>query len=119
MKRSPLEHVKHLIKKLSAEDRQQVIPYLAQFSDSGVQSYDLREEAEALKKHGTLLAGDSPDAISIVFLRDLVEIRVAGRKVLHARFFAKDFAEAFPDYMSQLEWTANAYKERYLEPEAS
>lgn len=118
MKRSPLEHVKHLIKKLSSEDRRQIFPYLAQLSDSGVQSYDLREEMEALKKHGTLLPpGDGHDEVSIVFLRDLVEVHIADRKVAHARFFPDNFVEAFPHYAEALEFTASKYKERLFTSE--
>ena len=117
MKRSPLEHVKHLIKKLSAEDKQKIVPFLAEFSDSGVQSYDLKEEFEALKKHGTTLPpGGSPDQVSLVFIRDLVEVHVANRKVLHARFFPDDFAEAFPYHIGQIELTASKYKYRLFTP---
>src|SRR6267154_3024645 len=102
--RSPLEHVKHLIKKLSAEDRQKLIPFLGELPDSGLQSYDLREEMEALKKHGVRIPpGGSSDLVSLVFIRDLVEVYVANRKVVHARFFPDIFAEASPDYQKQLE----------------
>ena len=117
-KHSPLEHVKRLIKKLSSEDKQQIVPYLAQLPDGGVQSYDLTEEFEALKKHGQVLPPEgSPDGVSLVFIRDLVEVRVADRKVAHARFFPKDFEEAFPSYINQIEKTAGLYKEQFLEPD--
>src|SRR2546426_10129052 len=116
--RSPLEHVKHLIKKLSAEDKQKIVPYLAQLSDSGVQSYDLREEIKVLEKHGTVLPpGGSEDQVSLVFIRDLVEARVGNRKVVHARFFHDEFVEGFPHYVAGLELTASKYKERLYTPE--
>src|ERR1700730_9700255 len=108
MKKSPLEHVKRLIKKLPAEDQQKIIAFLAELPESGVQSYDLRDEIDALKKHGVRVPpGGSSDLVSLVFIRDLVEVYVANRKVAHARFFPKTFAEAFPDYNKQLEQTAN------------
>lgn len=63
MKKKGLAAVKQLIKQLSAEDRQALIPFLGELPDSGLQSYDLREELEVLKKHGTRLAApdDDPD----------------------------------------------------------
>lgn len=102
-KHSPLEHVKRLIKKLSPEDKQQIVPYLAQFSDSGVQSYDLTEEIEALKKHGqTLPPEGDPTGVSLVFIRDLVEVNLGDRKIAHARFSPDDFAQAYPAFENQI-----------------
>src|SRR5437588_2860705 len=110
-KRSPLEHVKHLIQKLSAEERQQIVPFLAEFSDSGVQSYDLTEEIEALEKHGTRLPPEgSHDNISLVFIRDLVEIFLANRKIAHARFFAEEFIAAFPAFRDQVALISEAFQ---------
>jgi len=118
MKRSPIDHVKHLIKRLTAEERREIVPYLSQFSDSGVQSYDLSGEVQALKKHGIKLPPDgSPTEVSIVFIKDLVEIYVADRKVVHARFFPERFAEGYSNYMNQRQQTAEAYKEHLFTPE--
>src|SRR5437764_722534 len=99
-KYSPLEHVKRLIKKLSAEDRQKLIPFLGDLPDSGLHSYDLREELEVLKKHGKRLTGPGGDdsfyLVNLVFVRNLVSVQVLDTEVMRTVFFPDNFIEAFP-----------------------
>lgn len=112
--RTPLEHVQHLIKKLSAEDRQKLIPFLGDLPDSGLQSFDLSEEIEYLKKHGTILASpkDNPDQflVSLVFVRNHVLAEIYRTPILHATFFHDNFVQAFPKFKSQVELLSEAFQ---------
>jgi len=105
-KKKGLALVKHLIKELSPKDRAQIFPYLAEFPDSGVQSYDLREEIEYLKKHGTILESppDDPDrfVLGLVFVRNHVLATMYGTPILHATFLPDNFIEAYPKFKGQI-----------------
>lgn len=100
MSKVNLDRVKKMIKKLSTEDRQRLIPFLAELPDSDIHSYDLREELETLKTHGIRLTGpnDDPDydLVNLVFVRNLVAVQILDTEVLLAVFFPKNFIEAFP-----------------------
>jgi hypothetical protein len=99
-KKKGLALVKHLIKELSPKDRAQLFSYLAEFPDSGVQSYDLREEVEYLKKHGKRVTGPNDDEdyciVNLVFVRNLVSVQVLDTEILRAVFFPDNFIAAFP-----------------------
>lgn len=120
-KRTPLEHVKRLIKKLSAEERQAIIPYLSEFPDTGIKSFNLREELDVLKKHGTRLTspGDNPDAylLDLVFIRNLVSVEIRGSEILRAVFFPGNFVEAFPKLKWQISITSKTYQEKIFTEE--
>lgn len=99
-KKKGLALVKHLIKELSPKDRAQIFSYLAEFPDSGVHSYDLREELETLKNYGTRITGPNDDEdyhlINLVFVRNLVSVQILDTEVLRAIFFPENFITAFP-----------------------
>jgi hypothetical protein len=110
-KKRGLALVKHLIKELSPDERAQLFSYLSEFPDSGVESYDLTEEIDALKKHGAILPPEgSSDNISLVFIRDLVEVRLADNKIAHARFFPDSFAQGYPTFKNQIAITSEGFQ---------
>jgi hypothetical protein len=99
MKRSPLEHAKRRIKKLSLEERKQLISFLGEFPDSA-SSYDPHKEIETLKKHGKRLTGPDGDddyyLVNLVFVKNLVSVQILDTEVLRAVFFPENFIKAFP-----------------------
>ena len=111
MKRSPLESVKHLIEKLSSEERQELIPFLASLPDSGLNSYDLREELGVIQETSKIQK-PPPDAtietlFSIVIpVRNVTEIHMKDLEVLRVIYRPDHFIEAFPFSPSSLIPTA-------------
>lgn len=107
------EQVQKLIKKLSAEDRKAIIPFLATLPDSGVKSYDLQQEIATLKKHGQTLPLPTDEAptplFQIRFVRDLVEIIIDNKVVLRTVFYSETFAQSFPNLKDELALHADAY----------
>jgi hypothetical protein len=100
MSKVSLDKVKQMIKQLSPEDRRKIIPYLAEFPDTGLQSYDLRDELEVLQKYGKSLSGPDNDPdyylVNLVFVRNLVSVEMLDTEVLRAVFFPDNFIEAYP-----------------------
>lgn len=99
MSKVSLDKVKKMIKQLSSEDRRKIIPYLAEFSDAGLQSYNLRDELEVLQKYGKRLTGPNNDPdyylVNLVFVRNLVSVEMLNTEVLRAVFFPDNFIDAF------------------------
>lgn len=112
--KNKLKQVKQMIKELSSEDRQKLIPFLAEFSDSGLQSYDLREELETLKKFGTRLTGPDNDPdyylVNLVFIRNLVSVQILDTEVLRAIFFPDNFIEVFPKSRGKISIASESFK---------
>jgi hypothetical protein len=121
MKRSPLAHVQHLIKKLSAEDRQKIIPFLAELPDSGLQTYDPTEELDFLKKHGQkTVAKDGPGEpfFALTFVRNMVQVSLPGEPempVLIAMFYPNNFESAYPKSKWQLDMYANGFRKLFTD----
>ncbi len=66
-----LEKVKQMILQISSGDRKKIVPFLAELSDSGIYSYNLREELEVLKnmeKDSLALTGILTIILSILSL---------------------------------------------------
>jgi hypothetical protein len=98
--KNKLKQIKQMIRGLSAEDRQQLIPFLAELPDSGLTSYDLDEEIkvidEAWRKQNIKSDYDPEKYLfDMVFLPNLVSLRVLGAEVLRVVFRPENFYENF------------------------
>ncbi len=96
MKKSALEHVQRLIKKLSAEERQRLIPFLASLPDSGLKSLNSNDELDKLRRSGTVLDGLDSDLLSIRVIQNVVSVEILDAEVLRVWFFPDNFNDAYP-----------------------
>jgi hypothetical protein len=100
----PLAHVQRLIKKLPAADRQGLIPFLASLPDSGLQSYNLKEELDIIQDAHPIKSPEElpPDVVPghmfqlVIRVRNVTEIHMEGLEVLRVVFWPDRFAQAFP-----------------------
>jgi hypothetical protein len=119
MQKNDLDRAKKLIKRLSTEDRKNILDFLTEFPDSGFQSYDLREELEVLKKHGKRHASpaDDPDhyLVNLVFVRNLVSVQIHDTDVLVTMFFPDKFIEAYPMLKGAISILSEKLKKTFTE----
>src|SRR5260370_36515931 len=96
MKKSALEHVQRLIKKLSAEERQRLIPFLASLPDSGLKSLNSNDELDKLRRSGTVLDGLDSDLLSIRAIHNLASVEILNAEDRSVWLFSANLKYANP-----------------------
>lgn len=121
MSETNLEKVKEMIKELSTEERRQILPYLAEFPDTNIHSYDLREELETLKKYGVSAKSFNLDPenylVDLLFIRNLVSVQIRETEIMRAMFFPDNFIEAFPKLKGFTAKWSDGFKQRFFTKE--
>jgi hypothetical protein len=122
MSKVSLEKVEQMIKELSAEDRQKLIPFLAELPDSGLQSCDLTEEIEAIKNHGkkvkpTQELSSDGYLVDLIFVRNIVSVQIDDTEVLLAVFRPDNFIKAFPTSGGKLHLESESIKRSFFTQE--
>ncbi len=100
MSEPTLEQVKQMIRGLSVEDRQHLIPFIVELPDSGIEPYDLDAELkildEAWEKYKVKSEYDPEKYLfDMVFPKNFVSLRILGAEVLRVVFLQDAFAKNF------------------------
>lgn len=98
--KNKLKQIKQMIRGLSSEERQQLIPFIVELPDSGIEPSDLDAELkvidEAWGKYNVKSEYDPEKYLfDMVFPKNFVSLRILGVEVLRVVFLQDNFAKNF------------------------